>query len=206
MSELNNSEKTKASASFNMKLPEKWAEVLQNQEKVAQVWGGKVSFRDFFHIGEREMRGMVNVAYFLYEQGHYEDAIKIFKGLVAIDPKKAYLRTALGAICLCQHKFDEALRHCNDALNIDSNENAALVNRAEIYIRRGQLVEAEKDLEAFLGLDVDKKSPMAIRAKALAASIKRRLEQKKVTSKPANLPNSEPNSGQKSFLSKWLRR
>lgn len=190
------------------KLPEKWAEVLQNQEKIAQVWNGQVSFRDFFNIGEREMRGMVDIAYFLYEQGHYEDAIKVFKGLVAMDPKKAYLRTALGAICLCQHRFDEALRHCNDALHIDSNENAALVNRAEIYIRRGQLAAAEKDLEAFLSLDVDKRSPLAIRAKALAASIKRRLGgQKSMASKqPASLSGNEKSSEQRSFLDKWLRK
>ncbi len=114
---------------------------------------------------ERAMEGFQ-----LYEQGHYGDARAVFEELAQRDPAEAYYRTALGAICLAEDELDPALEHFDQALVLDPRDSAALVNRGEVQLRLGNILEAAQDFARAVDLDPENKDPLTMRARLLAAA------------------------------------
>jgi len=109
-------------------------------------------------------------AFQLYEQGQYEDARAIFEELSQLDPAEAYYRTALGAISLAEDELDLALENFNQALELNPKDTAALVNRGEVYLRLGSIMEAAQDFARAVDLDPENKDPLTMRARLLAAA------------------------------------
>ncbi|HEX8704825.1 MAG TPA: tetratricopeptide repeat protein [Myxococcaceae bacterium] len=109
-------------------------------------------------------------AFQLYEQGNYEDARHIFEELAEQDPSEAYYRTALGAICLAEDELDAALEHFDHALRLNPKDSAALVNRGEVHLRLGNIMEAAQDFARAVDLDPENKDPLTMRARLLAAA------------------------------------
>jgi tetratricopeptide (TPR) repeat protein len=114
---------------------------------------------------ERAMEGFE-----LYEQGDYFNARAIFEELCEKDPKEAYYRTALGAIYLAEDELDPALESFNQALALNAKDSAALVNRGEVHLRLGNIVEAAQDFARAVDLDPENKDPLTMRARLLAAA------------------------------------
>ena len=114
---------------------------------------------------ERAMEGFQ-----LYESGEYQDARLIFEELCERDPTEAYYRTALGAICLAEDELDFALEHFNQALELNPKDTAALVNRGEVFLRLGSIMEAAQDFARAVDLDPENKDPLTMRARLLAAA------------------------------------
>ncbi len=114
---------------------------------------------------ERAMEGFE-----LYEQGDYESARLIFEELSEKDPAEAYYRTALGAIFLAEDELEAALDNFNLALTLNPKDSAALVNRGEVHLRLGNIVEAAQDFARAVDLDPENKDPLTMRARLLAAA------------------------------------
>ncbi len=114
---------------------------------------------------ERAMEGFE-----LYEQGDYESARLIFEELSEKDPAEAYYRTALGAIFLAEDELEAALENFNLALTLNPKDSAALVNRGEVHLRLGNIVEAAQDFARAVDLDPENKDPLTMRARLLAAA------------------------------------
>ncbi len=114
---------------------------------------------------ERAMEGFE-----LYEQGDYESARLIFEELSEKDPAEAYYRTALGAIFLAEDELEAALENFNLALTLNAKDSAALVNRGEVHLRLGNIVEAAQDFARAVDLDPENKDPLTMRARLLAAA------------------------------------
>jgi Flp pilus assembly protein TadD len=114
---------------------------------------------------ERAMEGFE-----LYEQGDYANARVIFSDLCEKDPSEAYYRTALGAICLAEDELEPALENFNLALTLNAKDSAALVNRGEVHLRLGNIVEAAQDFARAVDLDPENKDPLTMRARLLAAA------------------------------------
>jgi tetratricopeptide (TPR) repeat protein len=114
---------------------------------------------------ERAMEGFE-----LYEQGDYEGARLIFEELSEKDPGEAYYRTALGAIFLAEDELEAALENFNLALTLNPKDSAALVNRGEVHLRLGNIVEAAQDFARAVDLDPENKDPLTMRARLLAAA------------------------------------
>lgn len=106
----------------------------------------------------------------LYEQGDYEGARLIFEELQEKDPSEAYYRTALGAIFLAEDELEAALEAFNQALALNGRDSAALVNRGEVNLRLGNIVEAAQDFARAVDLDPENKDPLTMRARLLAAA------------------------------------
>jgi tetratricopeptide (TPR) repeat protein len=106
----------------------------------------------------------------LYEQGDYESARLIFEELSEKDPAEAYYRTALGAIFLAEDELEAALENFNLALTLNPKDSAALVNRGEVHLRLGNIVEAAQDFARAVDLDPENKDPLTMRARLLAAA------------------------------------
>lgn len=114
---------------------------------------------------ERAMEGFE-----LYEQGDYESARLVFEELSEKDPAEAYYRTALGAIFLAEDELEAALENFNLALTLNAKDSAALVNRGEVHLRLGNIVEAAQDFARAVDLDPENKDPLTMRARLLAAA------------------------------------
>jgi tetratricopeptide (TPR) repeat protein len=114
---------------------------------------------------ERAMEG-----FRLYEEGDYVEARLIFEDLAQQDPLEAYYRTALGAIYLAEDELDAALEAFDEALKLNPKDSAALVNRGEVHLRLGNIMEAAQDFARAVDLDPENKDPLTMRARLLAAA------------------------------------
>lgn len=114
---------------------------------------------------ERAMEGFE-----FYEQGDYLSARAIFAELCEQDPAEAYYRTALGAIYLAEDELDAALESFDQALALNPKDSAALVNRGEVHLRLGNIIEAAQDFARAVDLDPENKDPLTMRARLLAAA------------------------------------
>ena len=106
----------------------------------------------------------------MYEQGRYDEARVIFQELSALDPKEGYYRTALGATCLAVDDLDESLGHFNEAIRLNDADTAALINRGEVHLRLGNIMDAVHDFSRVVELDPENKDPLTERARVLAAA------------------------------------
>ncbi|XXF76017.1 type III secretion protein [Myxococcaceae bacterium GXIMD 01537] len=111
-----------------------------------------------------------------YEEARYPQARAIFEHLAALDPAEGYYRTALGAVALAEEDLEPALRHFDAALQMNDMDSAALVNRGEVHLRLGNIMEAVTDLARAVELDPYDKEPLTQRARLLAAAALESIE------------------------------
>ncbi|MBM7118194.1 tetratricopeptide repeat protein [[Archangium] primigenium] len=104
----------------------------------------------------------------MYQQGRYDDARVIFEELSELDPSEGYYHTALGAISLAMDGFDKALEYFNQALRLNAEDTAALINRGEVHLRLGNTLDAAHDFARVVDLDPENKDPLTERARVLA--------------------------------------
>ncbi len=114
---------------------------------------------------ERAMEG-----FRLYEEGQYAEAQALFEELARLDATEGYYRTALGAIFLAQEDLESALHHFDAALVLNDKDTAALVNRGEVHLRLGNIIEAAHDFARVVELDPYNQDPLTERARLLAAA------------------------------------
>ena len=124
-----------------------------SSEQLEKLLSGEASFQNFFNLSDDVLLAWANQGYFFYQQGKYDDAETIFKGLVTLNPKIAYYHTALGSIYEAKQDYEDALIEFNKALEIDADDICALVNRGEIRLRKGEVLEAASDFQKGIKLD-----------------------------------------------------
>lgn len=124
-----------------------------SEEQLKGLMDGSLNFQDFLSLSDEVLLSWANQGYFLFNQGKYEESATIFRGLVTLNSKVAYYHTALGSIYEAQEKYDEALTEFDSALGIDGNDICALVNRGEIRLRQGDVLEAAEDFKKAIELD-----------------------------------------------------
>jgi tetratricopeptide (TPR) repeat protein len=84
--------------------------------------------------------------YAFYRQGRYQEAAVIFDGLVALDPKNVYCRTALAAIFLCMGDAERAASELTVLLEQNPADHEARARRCEAYCELKRWDEARRDL------------------------------------------------------------
>jgi tetratricopeptide (TPR) repeat protein len=123
-----------------------------------------------------EFREMGRIGAMYYNQGDLEKARTIFEGLVAMDPDSSDAHAALGALLTRTMQDTKALVHLNRAIELNDNEIAAYVNRAEINLRQQRGEDAVADLKRAIALDPREKNAAANRARAMVLGIHDALE------------------------------
>ncbi len=151
-------------------------DTLYTPERVAAWVRGELTLAELSAVSGPEMLEMAVVGYSMYEQGRYEDARVIFSGLCALDPKEGYYRTALGAVFLALDDLPRAEKCFNVAIRLNDREIASYVNRGEVYLRQGKILEAAKDFKRAVELDPHSRDPITQRARVLAAAALQTLE------------------------------
>ncbi len=173
MAQAGKTEKTKSGA-----VTPNWRQLLYSEDRVRKWIKGEMTLQELDGISGPEMLEMAVTGFSMYEQGRYREAKIIFDGLAALDPTESYYRTALGAVYLAQEKFDEALAQFDISIGLNQRDIAAYVNRGEVRLRKGQILEAAEDFKRAVDLDPDNKDPLSMRARALAASALDTLEKR----------------------------
>jgi len=159
-----------------------WKKLLYTEERVTKWAKGEMTLAELDGVSGPEMMEMAITGFSMYEQGRYREAKVIFDGLAALDPTESYYRTALGAVFLAQEQLDQALAQFDKALELNAKDVAALVNRGEVRLRKGQLFDAAEDFKHAVDLDPENKDPLSLRARALAAAALETLEKRGLAS------------------------
>lgn len=167
-------------------------ETLYTPERVAAWVRGEITLAELSAVSGPEMLEMAVVGYSMYEQGRYEDARVIFSGLCALDPKEGYYRTALGAVYLALDDLRRAEDMFNQAVRLNDREIASYVNRGEVYLRQGKILEAAKDFKRAVDLDPHSRDPITQRARVLAAAALQTLQAADVSPKVPPTTGSRP--------------
>ena len=84
--------------------------------------------------------------YAFYLQGCYEEAAVIFEGVLAIEPRHVYCRTALSAVYLAMGDAQRAARELTALLEQNPADYEARARRCEAYCDLGRWSEARQDL------------------------------------------------------------
>jgi tetratricopeptide (TPR) repeat protein len=136
-----------------------------------------MTLRELNAVTGPEMLQLALIGFRFYEEGKYEEAKTIFHGLVTLDPKESYYHSALGAVYLALDDLEQAERFCNQAIGLNSKEIASYVNRGEVFLRKGMVLEAAQDFKKAVDLDPQGKDPLTSRARVLAAAALETIEQ-----------------------------
>jgi tetratricopeptide (TPR) repeat protein len=153
-----------------------WEKILYTPQRIQAWMKGDMSLRDLHAISGPEMLEMAIIGFQMYETGKYNEARVIFEGLTSLDPKESYYVTALGAVHLAQENLDTALSCFNSAIKLNEKEIASFVNRGEVYLRQGKVMEAAQDFKKAVELDPTGKDPLVHRARVLAAAALEAIE------------------------------
>ena len=136
------------------------------------------TIREELNITPAEFLEMGRIGAMYYEQGNLEKAETIFEGLVELDPQCADSHSALGALLTQTGRDDQALIHLNKSVELNPNQIAPYVNRAEIRIRRQKIEAAVADLKRAIDLDPTETDAGANRARAIVLGLREAFEAK----------------------------
>lgn len=98
----------------------------------------------------RSVEGDRNLAAIAFEDGHYEEAVEMYRQLLAETPEESAVQTSLAGALGALGRFDEALVHLDAALEQDPLNVEAYHNRAVVYERRGDPAAAIADYRTAL--------------------------------------------------------
>ncbi|HYO59267.1 tetratricopeptide repeat protein [Archangium sp.] len=179
-------EKQNKLAGLTERIKPNWMESL-TPEQLARYKAGEVSLGELAGISGPEMLEIAMQGFRMYEQGRYKEAKIIFEGLCDLDPSEAYYRTALGTVYLAEEQLEYAKNNFDLALVLNPKSLAGLVNRGEVHLRLGDIVEAAQDFTKAVELDPENKDPLTMRARLLAAAALETIEaaQKEASAGPA---------------------
>lgn len=108
--------------------------------------------------------------------GKLQEALDIFKGLVAASPYDSVFHCNLAATYAHLERFAEARESYTRALELNIGNVDALVGRSELFLREGNVAEALKDLQAALKWDPDAKRDNTKRARAMLTMLQKTAE------------------------------
>lgn len=167
-----------------------YEQVLYTPQRVEKWLKGEINLQQLTALSGPEMLQMAIIGFSMYEQGRYNEAKMIFQGLVSLDPKESYFLTALGAVHLAEDDLDGARKYLDESIKVNPKELAAFVNRGEVHLRQGKVLEAAQDFMKAVELDPAGKDPLTTRAKVLASAALETIEatQKAVAAKKPAAP------------------
>jgi Tfp pilus assembly protein PilF len=103
--------------------------------------------RQLLGVTDQEFEAMGKLGTMYYEQGDLERARIVFEGMVEADPSSSSAHAALGALYLRTGHDEVAIPHLNRAIELDSTQLSAYVNRAEVELKLKQPEKAIADLK-----------------------------------------------------------
>ena len=124
-----------------------------------KVKSGAMSLAGALGYNDQKMLKLVETGGRLLKNGRYDEARKIFRGLVALDPSVPLFHQGLGMCARLTGDLDAALEATNTAIaragEVEAGEDilaGALLERATLYAARRDTEPAKRDLRRALAL------------------------------------------------------
>jgi predicted Zn-dependent protease len=165
-------------------------------KKLQQIARHEITWAEAMDLTRSEAFGIAQNAYRLFEFGQQQRARKIIEGLVVLNPRVGAFHALLGA--MAGRMGDEAAAGASytAAIEVEPDNLAARVNRAEMLLKAGNLGDALDDLVAATKIDPKGKTALGKRAQSLARvtsqALRELLKKAPSSSKPTSKPTSTP--------------
>lgn len=122
-------------------------------ERAERLITGELTPAQFLGLTQERMYEIADLGHRLMTQGQTEQAMTLFKGLVAASPYDSVFHCHLAAAYVQAERYAEAMTEYTLALQLNIANVDALAGRSELFLREGQVAEALNDLQAALRLD-----------------------------------------------------
>ncbi|RKG68478.1 hypothetical protein D7V88_40655 [Corallococcus terminator] len=116
-------------------------------------------------------------AHQLLQVGKTQQALDIFRGLVAASPHDSVFHCQLGAALMTLERVDEAFDAFQRSLQLNSTNGDALVGRGEILLRRGDVPGGLADFSTAIQNDPTLQRRSTQRARSLLVTLKQQSDQ-----------------------------
>jgi tetratricopeptide (TPR) repeat protein len=113
---------------------------------------------------ENEVALMLEAGYVLRYAHRYNEAREIFYATRALLPRNEVSDLALAGVFLDEGKYEEAMAHCQRALNLNSSSAPTYIQLAEIHLSQGDYTRAKRNLQR--ARELAPKGPIAELTKA----------------------------------------
>ncbi len=140
------------------------------EENIFKFLSGEIGSAELLGFTDEDANGFAKYAYDFYTNGRFVDAARVFANLVLMKPENSYFQSMWGACLQMLDEPEKALRAYDTAIQLNANNMAARVNRADLLLQKASFDSALADLEHIVKADPEGKNPATLRARALAAS------------------------------------
>ncbi|MHC4393668.1 MAG: tetratricopeptide repeat protein [Planctomycetota bacterium] len=150
------------------------------QADIDKVIAGDKTYAEVLGFTGEYLYQIAGMGYKLLQEGNYDDAEGIFRGLVRLNPKDPNLHMWLGSTLHRRGQVAEAIKSYSNALGLEPENATCLANRGELMIVEGLAEDGTKDLMQAIELDPEGKEPATVRARAILATIAQKIKEKGV--------------------------
>ncbi|MFH1807772.1 MAG: tetratricopeptide repeat protein [Pseudomonadota bacterium] len=140
---------------------------------------GNITLGELEGITKKVQYEIAERGFKLLNEGKLDQAERIFKGLITLDPFDSYFHTVLGSIHQRRDLKDEAIEEYSRALKVNPYNATALANRGEIFFQQGRVLEATQDIQSAIEFDPDCREPATVRCRVLAMALAKTIEENK---------------------------
>ncbi len=136
----------------------------------------KASLAELRGVTREQLYQVAEAGHIKFKHGRFQEAEKIFQGLIVLDHRNAYFHAVMGAIHQKRQRTVEAIVEYSQALRLNRRDIASYVNRGEIYLRAKNYRKAAEDFRAAILIDAVGTNMWANRARSLVIAIKRSMD------------------------------
>ena len=151
-----------------------------DEKRLLKFIEGKITQAELQGISKKSLEKIAKIGFDALQQGKFDDADVVFRGLVALDPYEPYFLSALGALALRRDNLEEAeawySRSIEAAQAKRQKAPIARANRGEVRLMQERLEDAIDDLATAIEEDPQFQQPTTERARALLAEVSRQME------------------------------
>ncbi len=140
----------------------------KRQELADKFFKGEITFAQLSDLTIEMAEVLLQMGQMMLQNGKYDEASKFFLYLVMANPYSYLAHLHLGTTLMLMSRLDDAIFELNLANGLEPDNLFVLVNRAEVYIRSGEVVKAFEDLKRAAELGLEGSDPIQIRGKAMA--------------------------------------
>ncbi len=146
-------------------------------EQAEMLLNRDITLGQFFGLSHEKLYDFAWVAYQMFQQGKLEEAKEIYAGLVATEPYDSVFHCHLAAVHHRLGEFDVALHHYTESIRFNIANTDAMFGRGSIYLVKGELAAALRDLNAVIELDPQANRKSTLRARGLLLALKEEADQ-----------------------------
>ena len=154
-------------------------------ELAHKLVSGQITLAEFAGLKRETLYAIAETGYKLLNSGKLEQALDIYRGLVAASPYDSVFHCHLGATLHRLGRIDEAVEEYTAALRFNIANADALAARGEIHLQQGRLPEAIADSKRAVEVDPEGRKPSSVRARAILLGLKEAANRAQAAPPPA---------------------